>query len=247
MDLPPVFDAHPAVQLIRWIRDPFGLLEEGQARFGDTFTLRLPPLSTPMVLLASPESVRDVFALDADEAHCGEANAVLKPVFGERSLFLLDGPTHTRHRKLLQPAFHGERMHAYGHAMLEAAHEAVDWMPLGQSFSLLRAMQGVTMEIMLRNVFGLQPGPRSVELALNLTRMLDAGTRPSRIVAALLMRPLLEYDVVRRSPLGRLAGLATRAEMIIREEIHQGRRQGTGGGPTSSPRCSRLATRRARA
>ncbi len=77
--------------------------------------------------------------------------------------------------------------------------------------------------------------------------MLDAGTRPSRIVAALLMRPLLEYDVVRRSPLGRLAGLATRAKMIIREEIHQGRRQGTGGGPTSSPRCSRLATRRARA
>jgi cytochrome P450 len=228
-DLPPGFDSHPAVQMLRWIRDPFGLLEEGQARFGDAFTLRLPRLPTPMVVLADPEAIKDVFALGPDQADTGKANAILKPIFGEHSLFLLDGAEHARQRKMMLPAFHGDRMHAYGCTMLEMAHDAIDAMPVDRSFPLLRPMQAITMQTMLRTVFGVEQSPRSTELAADLTRMMDAGTRPLRIVGALLVLPLMQHDLVRNSPLGRIMGLATRAEGILRGEIRRGREQGTAG------------------
>ena len=66
MKLPAGFDAPPVIQMLRWIRDPFGMLEEGQTRFGDAFTLRLPRLPAPVVVLADPEAVKDPFGLGPD-------------------------------------------------------------------------------------------------------------------------------------------------------------------------------------
>ena len=229
MTLPPGFDAHPVVQLLRWMRAPFELLEEGQARFGDAFTVRLPRLATPMVVLADPVALKDVFALTADEAHTGPANAMLKPIVGHHSLFVLDGAEYSRHKKLMLPAFHGERMHAYGRAMLEIAHDAIDELPTLRHFALMRTMQTVTMQVILRSVFGVEQSPHSAELARDLIRLMDAGTSPVRIAGALLLLPLLQHDLVRDSPVGRLMGLATRGEAIVRQEIHRGRELGTEG------------------
>jgi cytochrome P450 len=229
MTLPPAFDAHPLIQLVRWMREPFRLLEEGQARYGDAFTLRLPPLPKPMVVVADPEAVRDVFALGADEAYTGEANAILKPVFGDHSLLLLDGAAHTRHRKLMLPAFHGERMHAHGRAMLEIASDSIDRIPVGRPFPLLGLMQTITLDIILRSVFGVGRGPRHAEFARDLLRLADAGTSPMRMLGGLILLPLMQYEVIRDGPLGRFMGLATRAEAIIRDEIRRGREQGTNG------------------
>lgn len=226
----PAFDAPPLIQLLRWVRTPFALLDEGQARFGDTFTLCLPPLSKPLVVLADPEAVRDAFALDAAQVNAGEANAILKPVFGAHSLFLLDGAEHARHRKMMLPAFHGDRMYAYGTTMLDIAHDAIDRMPVGSRFPLLRELQGITMRTMLRNVLGVEQSARASELASDMILMLDAGTSPARLLAGVVLAPLMEWKPARQSPLGRLAGLATRAEVILGEEIRRARRQGSSGG-----------------
>jgi cytochrome P450 len=221
MVLPRGFNVHPAVQMLRWVRDPFAFLEEGQARYGDAFTLRLP--LWPVVILADPRAVKDAFGLGPDQAHAGKANFILKPLLGEHSLLLLDGAEHIRQRKMMLPAFHGERMHAYGSTMLEMAHDSIDRLPVGATFSLQRAMQGVTLQVILRTVFGLEQGPRFTDLADVLTQMLDAGAQP------ILFLPQTHRDFGRYSPWGRFVRLRARADEIVRAEIRRGRDRGTAG------------------
>src|SRR5258708_2882893 len=122
MPLPPGPEGLPAINMVRWVRDPFGFLDRARARFGDSFTMRLAMLT--VVVVSEPEAVKQVFALGAEEAHAGEANAVLKPFLGPNSLILLDRAPHQRHRKMMQPAFHGERMHTYGRTMIDLASDS---------------------------------------------------------------------------------------------------------------------------
>ncbi len=180
-------------------------------------------MSPPVVILSNPDAVKDIFALGPDQGHAGKANFVLKPVVGEHSLLLLDGAEHLRQRKMMLPAFHGERMHAYGRTMLELSHQGIDRLPVGRRFSVHRPMQAVTLQIILRTVFGVEAGPRFGELADALTRALDIGAWPG-----LLFRSL-QRDLGRFSPWGRYLRFSGRASVILRAEIRRGRAEGTAG------------------
>ncbi len=223
MPLPPGPGKLSAFQTYRWVTDPFEMLEEYQSRFGDAFTIRMPVMAGPMVIVSDPEVVKAVFALGSDEGHAGKANFVLKPFLGEHSLLLLDGAEHLRQRKMMLPAFHGERMSAYGRAMLDLAHDSIDRWPVGQRFGVHRPMQSITLEVIIRTVFGIAEGLRFAELADMLTRALDAGTWPG------LLFPVLQRDLGRLSPWGRFLYFGGRASEILREEIRRGRKQGTAG------------------
>src|SRR4051812_15312752 len=122
-------------------------------RYGDmvTFSSLFDPR---FVMVFDPALVKQVFRGPPDRLRAGEANAVLEPVVGSRSVLLLDGAEHLRERKLLLPPFHGERMRAYQEVMCEAADRAVDAWPLGEEFSMLRSMQSLTLEVIARAVFG---------------------------------------------------------------------------------------------
>jgi cytochrome P450 len=223
MSLPPGPTLHPAVQVVRWIRNPFHVMDECRARFGEAFTLRLPAIKGGLVVLSDPDDVKEVFALGPDEGHAGKANFVLRPFLGKHSLLLLDGAEHLRQRKMMLPAFHGERMTGYGHAMAELAHDSIDHWPIGTSFAVHRPMQAVTLQVIVRTVFGVGEGPRFSELADVLTRALDVGAWPG------LLFPVLQRDLGRFSPWGRFVRLMRRAGEILRSEIRRGREKGTAG------------------
>ena len=222
MTLPPGPSLPPAIQVLRWIRTPFDVMDECQARFGDAFTLRLPGLPG-VVVLSDPLAVKDVFGLGPDEGHAGKANFVLRPFVGEHSLLLLDGAEHLRQRKMILPAFHGERMHAYGRTMLDATNDSIDGWPLGRTFPAHRPMQAITLQVILRTVFGVEEGPRFTELAEALRKMLDATANP------LLLFPFMQRDLGLLSPWGRFMKQARRATEILRAEIRAGREKGTAG------------------
>jgi cytochrome P450 len=223
MPLPPGPEAPSALQAIRWIRNPFGMMATYQARYGDAFTIRLPMAPAGVVVVADPDVVKEVFALDSDEGHAGKAAAILKPFVGRHSLLLLDGAEHKRQRKMMLPAFHGERMHAYGRSMIDLAHDSVDRWPVGRRFPVHRPMQQVTLQVIIRTVFGIGEGPRFAELAHVLTRTLDAGAWPA------LLFPFMQRDLGRFSPWGRFMHYAGRASDILRSEIRAGREHGTAG------------------
>ena len=222
MALPAGPTTHPALLTVRWTRNPFRVMDECRARFGDTFSLPLPFMRGGFVVVSDPADVKEVFALGPDEGHAGKANFVLKPFLGEHSLLLLDGAEHLRQRKMMLPAFHGERMHSYGRAMLDLSHESIDRWRIGTPFAVHRPMQQITLQVIVRTVFGIEEGPRFAELSEVLTRTLDAGAWPG------LLFPIFQRDLGRYSPWGRFLRFQRRADEILRSEIRRGRERGDG-------------------
>jgi cytochrome P450 len=177
-----------AAQTIGWIARTGPFLERCHERYGDVFSVRIAHEGT-WVMLADPEHVRQVFTGDPKVFHAGEANAILRPVVGDNSVLLLDEQQHLAQRKLLLPPFHGERMQRYGELMREVADQEIANWPHGEPLQLWPRMQAVTLEVIMRAVFGMEEGARLDELRQCLRTTLDWTTRPSQMAALALLGP----------------------------------------------------------
>lgn len=162
-----------ALQTLLWIQRPVALMQWCRRRFGPTFLIKLPPFQ--LVMLSDPESIRTVFAAKSDEMHAGEVNRILRALVGPSSVLLLDGPEHMRQRKLLLPSFHGERMRHYGETMAEITRRTIAGWPLDTPFALHPHTQEITLQIILRTVFGANEGAEIALLSERIKKMLSIG------------------------------------------------------------------------
>lgn len=142
-------------------------------RFGDVFTLRLIPAGRPLVLFTRPEHAREVFAADPEVFHAGKANAILGPMMGEHSLLLQDSRQHQRARTLLMPAFNGHALRGYAGLVTEVARDEVGSWHRGQELRALDRMNALTLEVILRVVFGVSDQARLAELRPRVNRTVD--------------------------------------------------------------------------
>jgi len=186
--LPPGPCLPRAVQSVIWYRRAQWMMDQCQARYGEMFTLRIAN-EGDWVITSDPDTIKQVFTGDPRLLHAGEANRILLPVLGPDSVLLLDDGQHLRQRKLMLPAFHGERMQRYGSLMASVAAEEIERWPLGEPYPLRPRMQAMTMEIVLRAVFGVSEGPRMVQLRSELRRLLDGVTDPLKGIALLTLGP----------------------------------------------------------
>ena len=124
LDLPPGPKQPRYAQALQWVMRPQEFVVRQRERFGDVFTLEFID-GQPLVVLSDPEDVRTVFTGSAEVMHAGEANKLLATILGSRSILLLDEAEHLRHRRLLLPPFHGERMLRYEQIMAEAARREI--------------------------------------------------------------------------------------------------------------------------
>jgi cytochrome P450 len=150
------------IQTALWVFRPVPFLFKLNREFGDTFRVRLMSVGD-IVLTTDPEEIRKVFTAKADRLHAGEANIVLAPIVGDNSVLVLDDEPHMRQRKLLLPPFHGDRMRAYLEAMEEITNESIDSWPRGTAFPLREETQAITMDVILRVVFGITEPARRRE------------------------------------------------------------------------------------
>ena len=133
-------------------------------RYGDVFTVRLAPGGRPLVFFTRPEHAKEIFAGDPEVFHAGKANGILGPIMGEHSLLLQDSAEHKRARKLLMPAFNGHALREYESLVTEVARAEVSgWRP-GPEFRALDRMNALTLEVILRVVFGVTDERRLAEL-----------------------------------------------------------------------------------
>ncbi len=133
-------------------------------RYGDVFTVRIMPKGQPLVLFTRPEHTKEIFAGDPERFHAGKANAVLGPIMGEHSLLLQDSVEHRRARKLLMPAFNGAALRGYRDVVTQVARAEVDrWAP-GTPFRSLDRMNALTLEVIMRVVFGVTDEQRLARL-----------------------------------------------------------------------------------
>ena len=187
--LPPGPPLPRALQTVGFILGGTRFLEACRRRYGDAVTFGT-LFDERFVMVFDPELVKQVFQGSNNQLHAGEANALLGPVVGERSVLLLDGTEHLRHRKLMLPAFHGRQLAAHIETMRACADREIDAWPVGEEFSLLPSMQSLTLGVILRAVFGYEPGAAETELRQRLRSMLDPLARPRGmiILSALLRR-----------------------------------------------------------
>ena len=133
-------------------------------RFGDTFTVWMIPGGRPLVLFTRPEDTKEIFAGDPEIFHAGKGNAILGPIMGEHSLLLQDGAEHKRARKLLMPAFNGAALRGYAALVTELAKVEVGTWSSGRTFRSLDRMNALTLEVILRVVFGVTDESRLAQL-----------------------------------------------------------------------------------
>ena len=144
-------------------------------RYGDVFTVRVVPKGSPLVLFTRPEHAKEIFAGDPEVFHAGKGNAILGPIMGEHSLLLQDSSEHRRARKLLMPAFNGAALRGYESMVTRLAREEVArWTP-GTTFRSLDRMNALTLEVILRVVFGVTDEQRLARLRPLVNRTVDVN------------------------------------------------------------------------
>jgi cytochrome P450 len=211
----------PFLQATQVLRDPYAWMRKRHRRYGDVFGSRFPFFGN-VVYVADPAEVKRLFAGDPAQFHAGEANAMMvgEPL-GANSLLTLDEHAHMSQRKLLLPPFHGEHIRKHVDLMVEATEREVAQWPLDRGFALHPSMLRITLDVILRSVFGVRGAERMNRFRETIPRVGEA-TSPLDVI------PSLRRDFGPWSPAARMRRALADADRLIYEEIDQ-RRAESGG------------------
>ena len=209
--------AAPALQTLRWLMRPIAFLEDCRRRHGDAFSVRFLGFQTPMVMVSSPEAVRALYGERAHTLPPGRSLS-LKPIVGPRSVLLLEGAEHLSRRRAMLPPFHGNRMRAYEPLVREVAEREIAGWPRDRVFAVHPSMQALTLEVILRAVFGVADERRRDELRRRVADLLS-----STASARLQFRVLMARRLGGPDPLKRLEELARGIDDLLLTEIRERR------------------------
>jgi cytochrome P450 len=228
---PPGPSEAPAIQTARWLLRPIAFMESNRRRYGDAFSVRFLGFERPMVMLSDPGAIRALYTAHEHGLPPGRSIALL-PVMGPGSVLLLEGGEHLARRKLMLPPFHGERMRSYEATVREVTEREIDsWSGNGERpFALHPRMQAITLEVILKAVFGVTDPARSARLRECLPSLL--GDTSS---VALQFRVLLSRRFRRTNPLARLDELLAEIDELLLAQIAE-RRADPGSDPTHPER-----------
>jgi cytochrome P450 family 135 len=218
MALPPGSRAPATLQTVRLLAKPVPFFESARRRHGEPFTARILRAGR-LVFISDPPSIKALFAADRENIVAPGRNVVLAPLLGHRSLLLLNGPEHLAQRKLMSPPFHGERMRAYERVMEATTEREISTWPLGRELRIHPSMQAITLEVIMRAVFGVGEENRD-DLRHRLLAILTATRSPLAI-------GLTIPGVRRLGPFRRVRRTIVETDEILRAEI--ARRRGDPG------------------
>jgi cytochrome P450 len=221
--LPPGPRGPAAVQLLATWTRPVGSIERLR-KYGKRATVQM-PFQPPFVILSDPGDIKELFTAPPDAIHPGEGARVLQPVLGRNSVILLDEDVHMEQRRLMLPAFHGERMRGLVGLMTDLTDDQIESWPVGEPVALHPRLQRLTLEIVLRAVFGLDSGPRLDRLRDLLTGVLEFGESPLSVLPA--MQRLMRWS----RPQRQFASLMRDTDALIYELVEERRAAGDADNP----------------
>lgn len=199
--------------------DPVGFLERCRRRLGPVFRIRYPG-SPPFVFLAEDRLARELYAHDRDAGRAGEAREpFLSPLVGQYSLLCLEDDIWQHQRHLVAQPLHGKRIAGWREQIASIAEAEIDAWPEGRQFALRPRMQAITLEVILRLVFGIEAGDRLERLRSLIPALLDAG---SLVFLAPGLRKQLERPGLLRvpgNPVRRFVGLRDEVDEVVYAEL----------------------------
>ncbi len=185
--LPPEPKSSPLVQTLRWSFRPLPFMQDCREKYGDSFSVKFMSFERPMVMISDPAAIKALYTERSHGLPPGR-DIILTPIVGARSLLVTEGADHLAHRKLMLPPFHGERMRSYEPLVEEIVDREIDSWPLGDEFAIHPRMQAITLEVILRVVFGVADGPRLEQLRVVLTEVLEETASPFNQLIGLATR-----------------------------------------------------------
>jgi cytochrome P450 family 135 len=205
------------LQTALFLYDPVRALEANCRRYGPVFRMNFVGFP-PEVFVATAELAEKVYAVDASGGRAGEVRRqFLEPVVGQYSLLSLDGDPWWRHRRLLSPPLHGKAISAYRGEIAAIAAGQIDRWPVGAPFALRDRMQDITLEVILRLVFGIRDSARLARLRTLTPEFTDV----SGSVMLLMMPPKLRAWTERSPVLRRLSFLPTTRFLRLRAAVDE--------------------------
>jgi len=183
-----------------------------QRRYGDVFRTG-DSIAGELFHIADRDLVERMFKWKPSEYEVAEPREVMEPVLGPASLLLLDGERHLRMRRLMLPPFHGEAIARYAELIEAIVDRAIDGWRQGETIRTRAVAQAITLEVMIRAVFGVADPDRVAELKRRLPRL--SSVNPLLLFAQKDLGPL--------SPWGRFVRNRDRVDAILREEIRRRR------------------------
>ena len=178
--------------------------EQMVRRYGDVFSMTLPVIGRAVVV-TDPQLAKQLFMANTDDV--GNIQPNLSRVLGPGSVFALDGADHKRRRRLLTPPFHGKSIKNYERIFEEETlREAASW-PSGQEFETLEPMMRITLNAILRAVFGAD-GERLDDLRRIIPPWVTLGSR-------LMVLPTPSRTYGRFTPWGRLAAYRREYDAVV--------------------------------
>lgn len=192
--MPPAVPLPKAVQLVLMSGFRRWYLRTAMKRYGQVFTINVPFFGRSVVV-ADPTLLRQVYAASTDELMNVQPN--LSRIFGPGSVFALDGVEHRKRRKLLAPPFHGQSIKNYEKVIEEETRREIASWPEGTEFATLEPMNRITLNVILRTVFG------AAGAELDYLR----GIIPpwAKLASRMATLPEPPFRAGRNSPWGRLA------------------------------------------
>lgn len=218
--LPPGPRLPPLLQTAGFVLGGRRWLEFCRRRYGPAVFMRT-VFDDGFVMVFDPGLVRELFQGPHLQLNAGEANALLAPLLGARSVLVLDGVEHLAHRRLMLPPFHGRRLEGYEDTIAQATDAEIDRWPVQSPFRLLSTLQSVTLTVVIRAVFGTLDTATETALRDRIRAMIDPVTQP-RGMLSLFLAPRLGIDR------GRRRFLAAQAELdeLLSAEIARRREPG---------------------
>jgi cytochrome P450 len=207
----------PLLQTLLWALVPTWVMDRCARSIGEWFTITFFPSGMKLVLVSDPASVKTVFTAPPDVAPSGAANSPVAPVMGSNSVIVLTGPEHMRQRKLLLPPFHGERMREYEQVIVEATRSDMARWPIGRRMRVLPRTRAITLEVILRAVFGVEA--QRMDRVRDAVKALLVPASPLLVLRIALSRPS------RQRPSGDFGQALDRLDAVLYEEIARRRSQ----------------------
>lgn len=160
----------PLLDLPRFRRDAIGYLRKIAAEYGDVARFSLG--GQPLVLVNRPDLIHQIFVTDHRSYHKSRGLERAKRLLGE-GLLTSEGERHLQHRRMLQPAFHRQRVEQYGGVMAESALRAAQSWREGEIVDITTALPHLTLAIVGRTLFDADVEAEAPEIGAALTEAIE--------------------------------------------------------------------------
>ncbi len=212
----------PFWQRLQWIADPVAYMENAVKDNPDIFAAEVIGFGSNLVFVNHPEAIKELLSKDRQRFPAlGSENALLRPLVGDNSIFLISGDRHKNRRKLLLPPFHGERMQAYGKLIRDLSLKIFKRVNPGETFTVRSLTQDISLQVILEAVYGLEENSRAQKLRSLMTQIADAFSSP--LTSSLLFFSWLQKDLGAWSPWGKFLRQQQELDSAIFQEIAERR------------------------